>query len=99
MEVHRQAPSPRLSFRPAPASCSPMSASAAGGPVRAREFHVVVPDLIPLSATKVQRMAAILEPFASMRSMARFGQGQIDANGKQVEAASVARYVKRVSET
>jgi hypothetical protein len=31
--------------------------------------------------------------------MARSPVGQIDANGKQVVAASVARYIARISET
>ena len=41
-------------------------------------------------------MAEILEPFALRRV---FGRGQIDANGKQAVAASVARYIGRISET
>lgn len=58
------------------------------------------PNLIPLSAAKVQKMARILEPFAFDAVYGSFsGRGQIDANGKQVVAASVARYVKHVSET
>jgi hypothetical protein len=52
------------------------------------------PNLIPLSAAKVQRMAKILEPFAFDTVYGSFsGRGQIDANGKQVVAASVARYI------
>src|ERR1700688_4167143 len=58
------------------------------------------PNLIPLSAAKVQRMAEILEPFAFDAVYGAFsGRGQIDANGKQVVAASVARYIARISET
>ncbi len=58
------------------------------------------PNLIPLSAAKVRRMAEILEPFAFDAVYGAFsGRGQIDANGKQVVAASVARYVARISET
>ena len=58
------------------------------------------PNLIPLSAAKVQRMAEILEPFAFDAVYGPFsGRGQIDANGKQVVAASVARYIARISET
>ena len=58
------------------------------------------PNLIPLSAAKVQRMAEILEPFAFDAVYGAFSsRGQIDANGKQVVAASVARYIARVSET
>jgi hypothetical protein len=58
------------------------------------------PNLIPLSAAKVQRMAEmILEPFAFDAVYGSFsGGGQIDANGKQVVAAWVARYVARISE-
>ena len=49
------------------------------------------PNLIPLSAAKVERMAEILEPFAFDAIYGSFsGRGQIDANGKQVVAASVA---------
>lgn len=58
------------------------------------------PNLIPLSAAKVQQMARILEPFAYDAVYGSFsGRGQIDTNGKQVVAASVARYVAKVSET
>src|SRR5258705_45066 len=58
------------------------------------------PNLIPLSAAKVQRMAEILEPFAFDAVYGPFsGRGQIDANGKQVVAASVARYIARMRET
>ena len=58
------------------------------------------PNLIPLSAAKVQHMAEILEPFAFDAVYGAFsGRGQIDRNGKQVVAASVTRYIARVSET
>ena len=58
------------------------------------------PNLIPLSAAKVQSMAKILEPFAFDAVYGSFsGRGQIDTNGKQVVAASVARYIARISET
>jgi len=58
------------------------------------------PNLIPLSAAKVQRMAEILEPFAFDAVYGSFsGRGQIDAHGKQVVAASVVRYIARISET
>jgi hypothetical protein len=58
------------------------------------------PNLIPLSAAKVQRMAEILEPFAFDAVYGAFsGRGQIDANGKHVVAASVALYITRISET
>jgi glyoxylase-like metal-dependent hydrolase (beta-lactamase superfamily II) len=57
------------------------------------------PNFIPLSAAKVQKMARILEPFAFDAVYGSFsGRGQIDADGKQVVAASVARYVARISE-
>jgi hypothetical protein len=58
------------------------------------------PNLIPLSAAKVRHMAEILEPFAFEAVYGAFpGRGQIDRNGKQVVAASVARYIARISET
>jgi hypothetical protein len=58
------------------------------------------PNLIPLSAAEVQRMAKILEPFPFDAVYGSFsGRGQIDTNGKQVVAASVARYIARISET
>jgi hypothetical protein len=58
------------------------------------------PNLIPLSAAKVQRIAEILEPFAFDAVYGAFsGRGQIDANGKRAVAASVARYIARISET
>jgi hypothetical protein len=58
------------------------------------------PNLIPLSADKAQRMAKILGPFAFNAVYGSFsGRGQIDANSEQVVAASVARYIARISET
>ena len=58
------------------------------------------PNLIPLSPAKVQRIAEILEPFAFDAVYGAFsGRGQIDKNGKKVVAASVARYIARISET
>ena len=58
------------------------------------------PNLIPLSAAKVQRMAAILKPFAFDAVYGSFsGRGEINANAKQLVAASVARYIARISET
>ena len=57
------------------------------------------PNLIPLSASVVKRMARILEPFAFDAVYGAFsGRGQIDTNGKQVVADSVARFVARISE-
>ncbi|HLZ06785.1 MAG TPA: MBL fold metallo-hydrolase [Bradyrhizobium sp.] len=57
------------------------------------------PNLIPLSAAKVLRIAERLEPFAFDAVYGAFsGRGQIDTNGKEVVAASVARYVARISE-
>ena len=54
---------------------------------------------VPLSAAKVQRMAKILEPFAFDAVYGAFSsRGQIDANGRQLVAASVARYIARISE-
>jgi glyoxylase-like metal-dependent hydrolase (beta-lactamase superfamily II) len=68
-------------------------------PSRHVSFMWSYPNLIPLSAAVVQRMAAILEPFAFDAVYGAFsGRGQIDENGKQVVAASVARYVARISE-
>ncbi|MCD6034081.1 MAG: hypothetical protein K0S78_6267, partial [Thermomicrobiales bacterium] len=47
-----------------------------------------------------QRMAKVLEPFEFDAVYGSFsGRGQIDAKGKQVVAASVARYIARISET
>lgn len=69
-------------------------------PSRHVSFMRSYPNLIPLSAAKVQRMAEILEPFAFEAIYGAFsGRGQIDANGKQVVASSVARYIARISET
>lgn len=57
------------------------------------------PNLIPLSAAKVQRMARSLEPFAFDAIYGSFsGRNQIDMDGKKVVAASVARYVERINE-
>ena len=56
------------------------------------------PNLIPLSAAKVRRMAEILEPFAFDAVYGSFsGRGQIDANGKQVVAA-VGRALHRADQ-
>jgi hypothetical protein len=57
------------------------------------------PNLIPLSATGVQRLASILEPFAFDAVYGAFsGRGQIEANGKELVPASVARYIARISD-
>ena len=57
------------------------------------------PNLIPLSAATVQRMAKTLEPFAFDAVYGSFsGRNQIDAKGKEVVAASVARYIDRISQ-
>jgi len=57
------------------------------------------PNLIPLSAAKVRRMADMLQPFSFDAVYGSFsGRGQIDRNGKQVVAESVARYIARISE-
>lgn len=57
------------------------------------------PNLLPLSAATVRRMAATLEPFAFDAVYGSFsGRNQIDANGKQVVATSIARYVDRISQ-
>lgn len=57
------------------------------------------PNLIPLSAARVRHMVEILEPFAFDAVYGSFsGRGQIDANGKEVVAASVARYIARISD-
>ena len=57
------------------------------------------PNLIPLSAAVVRRMAAILEPFAFDAVYGSFsGRGQIDRQGKQAVAASVERYIARISQ-
>ena len=56
------------------------------------------PNLMPLSAATVERMAQILEPFAFDAVYGAFsGRGQIDTNGKQVVAASVKRYIARLT--
>jgi glyoxylase-like metal-dependent hydrolase (beta-lactamase superfamily II) len=69
-------------------------------PSRHVSFMWSYPNLLPLSAAKVRRMAELLEPFAFDAVYGSFsGRGQIDTNGKQVVAASVARYVARISET
>jgi glyoxylase-like metal-dependent hydrolase (beta-lactamase superfamily II) len=57
------------------------------------------PNLIPLSAATVQRMAETLEPFAFDAVYGSFsGRNQIDAKGKHMVAASVARYIARISQ-
>ena len=57
------------------------------------------PNLIPLSAATVQRMAKILEPFSFDAVYGSFsGRSQIDAMGKHVVAASVDRYIARISQ-
>ena len=69
-------------------------------PSRNVSFMWSYPNLIPLSAAKVKQMAELLEPFAFDAVYGAFsGRGQIDANAKQVVAASVARYIARISES
>lgn len=68
-------------------------------PSRHVSFMWSYPNLIPLSAAKVKRMAEILEPFEYDAVYGSFsGRGQIDRDGKRVVAESVARYVARISE-
>ncbi len=56
------------------------------------------PNLIPLSSSTVRRLAKILEPYEFDAIYGAFsGRNQIDTNGKQVVAESVARYIARVS--
>ena len=56
------------------------------------------PNLIPLFAAKVQRIAEVLKPFAFDAVYGAFsGRGQIDANGKQIVTASVTRYIARIT--
>ena len=56
------------------------------------------PNLIPLSAAKVRRIAEILEPFAFDAVYGAFsGRAQIDTNGKQMVAVSVKRYIARIT--
>jgi glyoxylase-like metal-dependent hydrolase (beta-lactamase superfamily II) len=63
-------------------------------------FMYSYPNLIPLSAVEVRRIAEHLEPFAFDAIYGSFsGRGQIDRDGKQVVATSVARYISRVSGT
>lgn len=58
------------------------------------------PNLIPLSAAKVRRIAERLEPIAFDAVYGAFsGRGQIDANGKRAVADSVQRYIGRISES
>jgi hypothetical protein len=57
------------------------------------------PNLIPLSAANVLRIADILEPYAFDAIYGAFsGRGRIDGNAKKIVAESVARYVAKVSE-
>jgi hypothetical protein len=63
-------------------------------------FMYSYPNLVPLSGAEVRRIAELLEPFAFDAVYGSFsGRGQIDTNGKQVVAASVARYISRLSNT
>jgi glyoxylase-like metal-dependent hydrolase (beta-lactamase superfamily II) len=63
-------------------------------PSRQVSFMYSYPNLIPVSAATVRRMAEILEPFAFDAVYGAFSdRGQIDTNGKEVVAASVARYI------
>lgn len=68
-------------------------------PSRHVSFMWSYPNLVPLSAAVVRRMAAMLEPFEYDALYGSFsGRGQIDAQAKKVVAASVARYVAKVTE-
>ena len=58
------------------------------------------PNLIPLSAATVQRMLKTLEPFVFDAVYGSFsGRNQIDMRGKEVVAASAARYIAKISES
>ena len=78
--------------------CSPATSSR--WPEWTRELYVVLSEPNPPLRRKVRRMAQTLEPFAFDAVYGSFsGRGQIDTNGKQVVAASVARYIARISES
>ena len=69
-------------------------------PSRHVSFMYSYPNLVPLSAATVRRMAELLEPFAFDAVYGAFsGRGQIDTNGKQAVAKSVERYISHVSGT
>jgi glyoxylase-like metal-dependent hydrolase (beta-lactamase superfamily II) len=69
-------------------------------PSRHVSFMYSYPNLIPVSAATVRRMAEILEPFAFDAVYGSFsGRGQIDTNGKQMVATSVARYISHLRGT
>ncbi len=69
-------------------------------PSRHVSFMYSYPNLIPVSAATVRRMAEILEPFAFDAVYGSFsGRGQIDTDGKQMVAASVARYISHLGDT
>lgn len=58
------------------------------------------PNLIPLSATKVRNMAAMMQPYEFDAIYGAFsGRGQIERNGKQVVMASAERYIAHVDAT
>lgn len=52
------------------------------------------PNLLPLSAAKIRRIAERLEPFAFDALYGAFSaRGEIETHAKQVVAASIARYL------
>ncbi len=57
------------------------------------------PNLIPLSAAKIQTMASLLDPYSYDAIYGSFsGRGQIDTRGKEIVAASVSRYISKISD-
>lgn len=55
------------------------------------------PNQIPLSARKVERIAAALEPFAFDRIYGIYADSMIESGAKRAVAASVERYLKAIA--
>ena len=55
------------------------------------------PNLIPLDASTVQRVADVLEPWPFESIYGAWWEALIKSDGKQVLAAAVSRYIDAVS--
>lgn len=60
-------------------------------------FMYSYPNLIPLSAAEVRRIAATVEPFAFDRIYGAFHPRQVEADGKNVIRRSADRYIQYLS--
>jgi hypothetical protein len=68
------------------------------GPDKAISFMWSFPNLIPLDASTVQRVADAVEPWPFESVYGAWPEALIKAGGKQILARSVSRYIQAVTE-